>query len=522
LARGGRRGVVKNPAGEHPTLPDDQVKDTPSILFGPGSYIQAQYDDPEVQGGKIALIAAKQQLAQKPPSFLDHMQSSFLKQLAYHQKVLNAEKEIAGINCDIADFLSGMSNDPSEQLVICVNGSEEMKRNEEAMGGQLWIQGDRQMTASNHVMDGVANNKEGAILSATMEAVTWKSALDLEDGPRKGQRVVIYPKEMTQLEQVLSTGDTSIDDVDGQPITYTVILQAAHMYKHPPIFLTENSEQITSVEETATKVPMWMNIAAQVATGSRRMVYEDGPDKMNSDDDDALEDVKPDEEKGMYTPEMDPNQGPLKLTQHEAARQRAAAQTLKAHEAQKVPPRSQSPVGGSSDDDDPTGSEWIWSQTKGCMRRNKFFRDRAPTVEPKKETPPTEAKMEKPPAFNPFIPRSSTPVEKAPVSSKAESKPVPRASTPVESVPAQQVGSMNVPADTLPNLKKGKKSSVPAPKKGAGKKAADRPAEPEATHPMTTRAASRAGSLRPRRDTSHLGGSGQKDTRVASSHPSKT
>jgi hypothetical protein len=35
---------------------------------------------------------------------------------------------------------------------------------------------------------------------------------------------------------------------------------------------------------------------------------------MNSDDDDALEDVKPDEEKGMYTPEMDPKKGPVKLT----------------------------------------------------------------------------------------------------------------------------------------------------------------------------------------------------------------
>jgi hypothetical protein len=84
-----------------------------------------------------------------------------------------------------------MSHDPSGQLVICVNGSEEMKQNETAMGGQLWIQGDRQMTASNQVMGGLANNKEGAILSATMEAVTWKCALDLEEGPRKGQRVVI-------------------------------------------------------------------------------------------------------------------------------------------------------------------------------------------------------------------------------------------------------------------------------------------------------------------------------------------
>jgi hypothetical protein len=100
------------------------------------------------------------------------MQSTFSKQLTYNQRVLNAEKEIVGINCDIADFLSGLSHDPSDQLIICVNGSEEMKRNEAAVGGQLWIQGDKQMTASDQVMDGMANNKEDAVLSATVEAVT--------------------------------------------------------------------------------------------------------------------------------------------------------------------------------------------------------------------------------------------------------------------------------------------------------------------------------------------------------------
>jgi hypothetical protein len=51
---------------------------------------------------------------------------------------LEAEKDVAGINCDVADFLSGMTNDPNDQLVICVNGSEEMKRQEESIGGQLW------------------------------------------------------------------------------------------------------------------------------------------------------------------------------------------------------------------------------------------------------------------------------------------------------------------------------------------------------------------------------------------------
>jgi hypothetical protein len=371
----------------HPPMPDDQVKGSPVALFGPGSYLQERYHDPEAQGGKIALIVANKQIVQKPPNFLDRMQSTFLKQLAYNQRVLQAEKEIAGINCDIADFLSGMTLDPAEQLIICVNGSEEMKRNETAVGGQLWIQGERQMTASNRVLEGMANGREEAILSATVEAITWKHSLEPDDGPRKGQRVIIYPKEMTQLEQVLSTGDPNIDSVNGHPIAYANILQAAQNYEHPPIFLKEDSEQVIN-SENADKVPLWMNTAAQMATGNRKMVLEDGPDKMNSDDDDALEDVKPDEEKGMYTPESDPKQGPVKLTQAQAAYQRAAAHAVK---ASIVPPQSQPPAHRSSYDDEPTGSEWVWSRTKGCMRKNKYFRDAQTTADIPKST-------------NPFIP----------------------------------------------------------------------------------------------------------------------
>jgi hypothetical protein len=52
---------------------------------------------------------------------------------------------------------------------------------------------------------------------------------------------------------------------------------------------------------------------------------------MNSDDEDAIEDIKPDEEPNMYTAGMDPTKGPVMLTQAEAAAQRAAS---------KAPPRS--------------------------------------------------------------------------------------------------------------------------------------------------------------------------------------
>jgi hypothetical protein len=306
----------------HSTLPDDQVREEPSILFGPGSWSQELYGDPEVQGGKIALIALKQMRAQKPPNGLDPMRSTFLKQVAYNQRVIEAEVEVAGINCDVAGFLSGMSVDPDDQLAICVNGSEEMKRDEEAIGGQLWMQGGRQMAASNKVIDGMVNSREPAILTAAAEAVTWRHALEPEEGPRKGQRVVIYPKELPQLEQVLNTGDPNIDSADGHPIAYSAILRAAQSFERPPIFLKEDSEQITDNPELVDKVPEWMNLVSQVATGNRRRVLEDGPDKMNSDDEEK-EDVKPDEELSIYAPGMDSKKGPVMLSASQVAAQKS-------------------------------------------------------------------------------------------------------------------------------------------------------------------------------------------------------
>jgi hypothetical protein len=187
----------------------------------------------------------------------------------------------------------------------------------------------------------------------------------------------------------LSTGDPNIDAEDGHQIAYTHLLQASQSYERPPpLFLREDSEQITQNPVMAQKVPVWINTAAQMATGNRKMVLEDGPDVMNSDEDDAPKEDHGEVITGMYTSEMDQNQGPVKLTPAQVAAQKAAAQALK---TLKTPPRSQSPIGGSSDDDEPTGSEWVWSQTKGCMRRNKFLRQKAATSDTKIEAiiPPT-------------------------------------------------------------------------------------------------------------------------------------
>jgi hypothetical protein len=155
-----------------PATPDDEIGEIPNLIFGPGHGLQERYADPEVQGGKIALIAAKQIRVQKPPSLLDHMQSRYLKQVAYNNRIIQAEMEIAAINADIPEFLCQMNLDPNDQVVIVTNGSEEMKKDEEAFAGQLWMQGDRHMTAANPVIHGDPTSRDAAILSAIYEAVS--------------------------------------------------------------------------------------------------------------------------------------------------------------------------------------------------------------------------------------------------------------------------------------------------------------------------------------------------------------
>jgi hypothetical protein len=102
---------------------------------------------------------------------------------------------------------------------------------------------------------------------------------------------------------------------------------------------------------------------------------------MNSDDEDAIEDVEPDVELNMHTAGMDPTKGPVMLSHRQVAAQKAAAamfaqkaamEALAQQQAfQKAPPRSQTPVDGSSDDDDPNGADLIWSHSRHYWRPNK-------------------------------------------------------------------------------------------------------------------------------------------------------
>jgi hypothetical protein len=384
-----------------------------------------------------------------------------------------------------------MSTD--EPVFVCINSSEEMKREEQAIAGQLWVQGDRQMTASNIAPQGMANTRESAHLYAAAEAVTWNHASQ-PDSPRKGQRVVIFPKDLPQLDEFLVTCDPNADSEDGHSLAYEAILRESQKFETTPLFLREDCDMVVNDPLLAANVPEWLPKSRQVATGNSRRVLEDGADVMSSSDEDDPK-MKPDELTGVYTAEMDPKAGPQVLSPSQAAYQRAVG---KARKEQMIlsAPRVASPLpeevfsatpqvdllksGGSSDDDTLDKPEYIWSVSKGANRRNKAWVRRLADSSLALPAPEPERKE-----VGESVTRSRAVTD--PTSSKA-------------------AASKRAPADNPT-----KEAKAPKPVKGQ-----ESPETKVSTPMVTGQTASGAGGFRPG------GGSGQTDTCVANGSPSKT
>jgi hypothetical protein len=195
------------------------------------------------------------------------------------QRVFKAEEAIAGINCDVADFLPGMNPDPADPVIICVNTGKSMKRNEQAVGGQLWMQGDRLISATNVPLEGMTNGSTSAVLTAVVEAVEWRHATEfVSDGSKRpGERVVIYPPELDRLGTVLTSKSTNCDLSEGHKIACERILSASDSFEHPPKFFPSDHKNFEGLADPP-KVAEWMNLSSQIATAGRRQVAEDGPD----------------------------------------------------------------------------------------------------------------------------------------------------------------------------------------------------------------------------------------------------
>jgi hypothetical protein len=107
---------------------------------------------------------------QEPPLRLDRMHASLSKQIAFNRLVLSAEEQIAGINSGLGDFLQDMSFDESDPLFDCVGAAHTM-RGAKPIGWQYWRQEDREMAATNVVLDGMDGGQESVLRSAIHEAV---------------------------------------------------------------------------------------------------------------------------------------------------------------------------------------------------------------------------------------------------------------------------------------------------------------------------------------------------------------
>jgi hypothetical protein len=197
------------------------------------------------------------------------------------------------------------------------------------MGKRNRHQEGRSMTAVNGVIDGMPNTRESAILAAAAEAVEWRHPIEAvtADGKRATPKVIIYPAEMPQFAEAMDEFLNNPSEYeDGSHIAFIKIIEKCADYQSIPRFLREDCEAIRSDTELATKVPIWMNTAAQVSVGSRDYVLENGPDVMNSSDEDSPKEEHGEALTGMYTEGL---KAPVMLSQSEVAHQKAAAAALK-------------------------------------------------------------------------------------------------------------------------------------------------------------------------------------------------
>jgi hypothetical protein len=204
-----------------------------------------------------------------------------------------------------------------------------MKRGEAILGGQYWQQERRSMTAVNGVLDGMTNTRTSAILSAAVEAVTWKHPIEAAtpEGKRQSSRIIFYPADMPPFEEEIDAFLKNPSDLeDGKHIAYSMIAEKCAAFESSPRFHRSDSGFVQSDPILADKVPQILSAAAQVSVGSRNFVLEEGPDVMNSSDEDSPQDECGDELTGVYPSGL---KSPVVLSQSAVARQRAAAEQLK-------------------------------------------------------------------------------------------------------------------------------------------------------------------------------------------------
>jgi hypothetical protein len=193
---------------------------------------------------------------------------------------------------------------------------------------------------------------------------------------------------MPQLEEAMNEFSQNPSELeDGTHIAFSKILEKCAEYETSPRFFREDSEEIRSNPALAAVVPLWMNIAAQVSTGRRDLVLENGPDTMNSSDEESPTEEHGEELKGMYVGGI---KAPVVLSQSEVARQRPVY--LKG--CPQDLPRSRSPSPVSSERVGSSGTNLPRSQSSSSLPAPSMGRSEVENSGPRDsaESPPAPSK----------------------------------------------------------------------------------------------------------------------------------
>jgi hypothetical protein len=89
------------------------------------------------------------------------------------------------------------------------------------------------MACTNH-------SKKSVALSAVYDALAWRHVLEMTSDPRflrTQQRVIVYPKILSGLNEFLSTGDLNQYSKGNRGILYQKIAEELQTYARPPVLL---------------------------------------------------------------------------------------------------------------------------------------------------------------------------------------------------------------------------------------------------------------------------------------------
>jgi hypothetical protein len=224
----------------HPPFPNEVSESHAGLLFsGVAQGIRAP--NPEIPGGHIALIATNNNGVQAPPNSRDRMHACLQNPVAFNQRILKNEEEVAGINADLVDFLQEMRI--SSPLFGCVNVGGRM-RGTHPVCGQLWTQDNRQMSATFLPMEGLGNSREEVALSGIIDVLTWRHALETTHGPNylsHVRRVIVYPKFLENLNEILSTEKIDFGPIQSIWPAYEAILTQSMTWPVPIMLSKQES-----------------------------------------------------------------------------------------------------------------------------------------------------------------------------------------------------------------------------------------------------------------------------------------